>query len=217
MRSDKSRRSIPDLIAHAESRARDAPRETLLRKLALSLALITYFVKPRAQDLHSPMKKFFLSLVLTVALIAGGLASFNPDAPPAANESQASQEQTQTDTGPQDQTGSPTESSVDQDDGSSPEAGESPDSGEGPPTLVPEGSLEDALGGSSGESSPERNRPEKTDLKEAHRKTRDNYNAVLGNEDQRSEKMSAEEYNRHVDTLYQQQRSNYEAIIDGDS
>jgi hypothetical protein len=82
---------------------------------------------------------------------------------------------------------------------------------------VPEGSLEDALGGPSGESSPEQSRPQKTDPKEARQKTRDNYNAVLGKEGQRSEKMSAKEYNRHVDTLYQQQRANYEAIIDGDS
>lgn len=182
-----------------------------------SLALITYFAKPRAQDLHSPMKKFFLSLVLTVALIAGGLASFNPDAPPAANESQASQEQTQTDTGPQDQTEPSKEPSEDQDEDSSSEVGASPNSKEGPPTLVPEGSLGDALGGSSGESSTEQSRPEKTDLKETRQKARGNYNAVLGKEGERPEKMSAKEYNRRVDTLYQQQRANYEAIIDGDS
>jgi len=163
------------------------------------------------------MKKFFLSLALAVALIAGGLASFNSDVPPAASEGQVSQEQTQADMAPQDQTEPSKESSVDQDDGSSPEVGEPSISGEGPPTLVPEGSLEDALGDPSGQSSPEQSRPAKTDPKEARQKARGNYNAVLGNENQSSEKMSAKEYNRHVDTLYQQQRANYEAIIDGDS
>lgn len=160
------------------------------------------------------MKKFFLSLVLAVALIAGGLASFNPDAPSTANESQTSQEQARTDVGPQDQTEVPKESSVDQDNGSSPETGESPNSGKGPPTLVPKGSLEDPLGGLPGEISSEQSDAEKTGPQETRRKARDNYNAVLGNEDQSSE-MSAKEYNRHVDTLYQQQRANYEEIIDG--
>ena len=151
------------------------------------------------------MKKLFLSLALTVAIIAGGLASFNPDVPSASDESQTPQEQSQTDTGPQGQMGA----SVDQGDGSSTEVGESSNSGKGPPTLVPEGSIEGALGGLRGQNSSTQSGQNESDQQKAREQTRDNYNAVLG-EDQSSERMSAEEYNRRVDTLYQQQRGNYD-------
>lgn len=165
------------------------------------------------------MKKLFLSLVLAAALIAGGIASFNSEGPSSANETQLPSEQmppdqTQTDAAPQGQTEAPTESSTDEDESSSMGIGEAPNPRDRPPTLVGKGSDESTPIQAPSE------RKDRSTPENPSKQARDNYNAVLeGNQGSgnQSPEMSAEEYNERVDTLYRQQRSNYEKIIDGGS